>query len=173
MMLAARMDGPVFWIAPAWAAERLNSEAMLRFTDPGRFTFFHPIRGEDLLWVMEEALRAGNVPLVVADLPEPPGLTPVRRLHLAAETGAERTRHAPLGLLLTGQRGGAPGVESRWQLDPAHVPGAPGWHLTRLRARSDPPKTWHLTPTRNGFEARAASGPPDFPAKNLGRAEPA
>jgi len=151
MMLADRMEGPVFWISPAWAAERLHAEGMVRFADPARFSFFAPHRAEDLLWVMEEALRAGNVPLVIADIPAPPALTPVRRLHLAAEAGAVRTRRHPLGVLLTGQAGGAPGVENRWRLDPAHRPGVPGWLLTRQRARTEPPKSWRLSPGKDGF----------------------
>lgn len=159
LMLAARMEGPVFWICPAWEADRLNGEGMRYFTDPGRFVFFHPIRAEDVLWSMEEALRSGIVPLVVADLPAPPALTPVRRLHLAAETGMAEGSVAPLGLLLTGVAGGAPGAESRWQMNPAHAPDAPGWHLTRQRARTAPPKTWHVRPEKGGFllDARPAA----------------
>jgi len=153
MMLAARMQGPVFWIVPAWTAERLHAEGMWRFADPTRFIFLTPHRAEDVFWTMEEALRSGMVPLVVADIPGPPGLTQVRRLHLAAETGQAETAHAPLGVLLTADARGAPGIESRWRLDPDHDPeGAVGWALTRLRSRTDPPKTWGVRPARDGFD---------------------
>ena len=94
---------------------------------------------------------------MVADLPNPPGLTPVRRLHLATEAGAEAARHAarlpPLGLLLTPGAGGAQGVESRWSL--ACTP-AGGWHLTRLRARLEPPAAWRLQREDRGWLALAA-----------------
>jgi protein ImuA len=77
--------------------------------------------------------------LVVADLPSPPGLTPVRRLHLAAEAAGT----APLGLLLCPDIGGAAGIETRWHMAPAHEGStAPRWRLERLRARALPPKAW-------------------------------
>ena len=143
---AGRLSGPVFWIRPAWGTSRLHAEGMLKLADPARFTFLTPKRPEDLLWCMEEVLRAGLVPLVVADLPGPPGLTAVRRLHLAAETGARDGRVSPLGLLLTPEAGGAPGVESRWSLTPDHQSGGEeAWALARLRARMQPEKTWRLT----------------------------
>jgi protein ImuA len=152
MMLAAKTQGPVFWIVPAWTAERLHAEGMWRFADPARFIFLTPQRAEDVFWAMEEALRSGIVPLVVADIPGPPGLTQVRRLHLAAETGQTETARAPLGVLLTADASGAPGVESRWHLDAAHGPqDMTEWALTRKRSRTDPPKTWSLRATRDGF----------------------
>ncbi|MEM7718681.1 MAG: hypothetical protein AAF222_05715 [Pseudomonadota bacterium] len=146
LKLASSLSGPVFWIRPAWNPVALHAEGMLSFVDPSRFIFMTPKRAEDLLWTMEEALRPGLVPLVVADLPGPPGLTAVRRLHLAAETGAADGRVAPLGLLLTPEDGGAPGVETRWSLSASHGSGRDeNWVLARVRARMQPEKTWHLT----------------------------
>jgi protein ImuA len=102
---------------------------------------------------MEETLRAGVAPLVLAELTAPPGLTPIRRLHLAAEAGAAAAgrdgQAAPLGLVLLPGQGGAPGVESRWHMAPAPSRSLlwsdeAGWTLTRLRARLLPPARWQL-----------------------------
>lgn len=151
LLLAARTTGPVFWISPAWMPDALNPDGMAGITDPGRFIFIHPERPEDILWVLEEILRSGASALAVADIPGLPGLTPVRRLHLAAETGAIEGQHKPLGLLLTPGDGGAQGVESRWRLDPAHRPDGEGWQLKRLRARTEPEKDWQIGREKGDF----------------------
>lgn len=157
MAVAGAMTGPVFWIAPGWISDRPNTAAMGAFANPGRFTFLAPKRPEDVLWSMEEILRSGAVPLVIADLPAPPALTPVRRLHLAAETGAAEGRVAPLGLLLTPGAGGAGGVESRWEMVPRHTrDGEECWHLSRLRARTAPMKDWAVTRTARGLTLTSA-----------------
>ena len=86
-------------------------------------------------------------------------LTPVRRLHLAAETGTEAARHAGrppvLGVLLTPGDGGAAGVESRWRLDPAPAPSrltgwGESWRLSRLRARTEPEAAWQVVREESG-----------------------
>ncbi len=151
LMVAAATHGPVFWIAPDWQGDRLNPDGVVPIMDPGRITFVSPRRAPDLLWTLEEVLRAGVVPLAVAELPALPGLTAVRRLHLAAESGAAEGAVAPLGLILTQGDGGAPGVESRWHMAAAHRPGCPGWTVSRRRARTLPPASWRMTPGKDGM----------------------
>lgn len=148
---AGVVKGPVLWIRPAWETARVNPEGMLRFVDPGRLIFVDATREEDILWTMEEALRAGVISLVIAELPHPPGLTPVRRLHLSAERGIE-AGGSPLGLLLTPGDGGAQGVETRWSLTPDHAAqNVEAWRLTRLRARALPPADFRLIGTPEGL----------------------
>lgn len=160
--------GPVIWIAPGWAAEALYAPGVARLIDPGRLLLVPCPRREDLLWAAEEALRAmataGSGAVVVVELTTPPGLTPVRRLHLAASgSGAEGDsagsgapsgkgtgQGAPLGLLLTPGTGGAAGVETRWHLVPDHGPDRSAWSLQRLRARGAGPAAWRLTATAEG-----------------------
>ncbi len=154
---ATAVAGPVYWIQPAWRLERLNCAAVAEWIDPGRLVFVHPPRVEDVLWAVEEVLRSGVVPLVVADLPEPPGLTPVRRLHLAAEIGATAGR-APVGLLLTPGPGGAPGVETRWSLAADHgTSRRTAWRLDLLRARTEPPANWQV---RQDVDGRLVAAKP-------------
>jgi protein ImuA len=153
LLLMGQMARPVIWIAPGWQAERLYPCGIMPLADPGRLILVQPRRPEDLLWAAEEALRSGAAPLVVADLPQPPGLTPVRRLHLAAEAGSEAARNAGRGpvlaVILTPADGGAPGVESRWWMRAAPSPSTliemgAAWHLRRLRSRMEPEAEWRL-----------------------------
>lgn len=154
-MLAAwvmrQSQGTVIWAFPGWQAERIFAPGLAHHADPGRVIFVRARRPEDILWAMEEALRSGVAPLVVGEVLVPPALTPVRRLHLAAEAGAERARHAgglpPLALVLTPGDGGAQGVESRWHLQA--IPSGStlyeprqAWKLTRTRARMAPVASW-------------------------------
>lgn len=159
LMIAAQTTGHIYWIAPPWCPDQLHSDGVRGFIDPARLTYLSPTRPEDVLWCMEEILRSGTVPFVVADLPGLPGLTAVRRLHLAAEAGLSEGICLPLGLLLTPETGGAQGVESRWHMDPAHEADVHLWRLQRLRARTAPQKTWHITYDGNRFGTQGSSAP--------------
>lgn len=151
LWLASKTRGPVFWVAPPWTVDQLYPQGIRRFLNPGRMTFISPTRAEDVLWTLEDVLRSGQVPLVIGDLPGLPALTPVRRLHLAAEQGGVAAGRLPLGLILTPGDGGAAGVESRWQMRPMHHLRKNRWHLTRLRARTAPVKDWEIGLGRDGF----------------------
>nr|WP_257883730.1 hypothetical protein [Roseobacter insulae] len=158
LWLAAQTQGPVMWIAPSWTQEQLHCDGVTAWIDPARLIFIHPRRPDDVLWTMEEILRSGAVALAVADLPGLPGLTQVRRMHLAAETGAAEGQYAPLGLLLTPGAGGAAGVETRWHLSPAHTKGPETWRLERLRARTAPQQGWevHRSKTTQALQIKSA-----------------
>ena len=169
VQLMAECAGPVLWICPGWQAERIYPDGVARFADPGRLICARARRPEDILWAMEEALRSGAVPLVVAEMAALPGLTPVRRLNLAAEAGAEAAHHAgrgilPLGVMLTPGDGGAAGAESRWRMRPLPSGSTlleecgPVWHLTRERARGAPPAEWRLRRDGRGAVLEAAAG---------------
>ncbi len=149
LMLAARTNGPVIWISPSYVPERLNPVGMKHFVDPSRFIFATVQRKEDILWSMEEALRSGSAPLVIADLQYFPSLAPVRRLHLAAENGSKFTSAAPIGLLLTPDGEGVQGIETRWRLQPNIQDNNLGWSLSRIKARQNPPATWQIIQTIN------------------------
>lgn len=146
LLVGATAAGPILWLRPGWHRERLNGDGVAALLDPGRLVFAQARTPPEILWAAEEGLRTGLAPLVVAEMPAPPGLTAVRRLHLAAEAGAGRAA-APLMLLLTPGAGGAAGIETRWHLAP--IPGwacggAPRWRLTRLRARAAPEQAWDM-----------------------------
>lgn len=154
--------GPVLWVVRDGAGGRLFADGVARFMEPGRLVLATPERSEDILWCAEEALRAGVVPVVVAELPEPPGLTPVRRLHLAAQAGAGAMgagAPAPIALLLSPGEGGAAGVESRWHARPCHGPDRTCWRLERRRARTAPPAAFLLV-SHTGGRLRVEPAPP-------------
>lgn len=101
-LIAGRLRGPVLWVRPSWAEGRLNPNGLAAFFDPARLVVAHADRAPDILWTAEEALRSGAAPLVIAEPAEPPALTPLRRLQLAAEAGGAAARE------LTGGGGGGP-----------------------------------------------------------------
>ncbi len=154
VMTLEQTTGSILWIFPGWIPDRLYPPGLSEFIEPGRIIFVKIRRDEDLLWAMEEGLRSGAAPAVVAECQRPPGLTPIRRLHLATQEGAERAFHwhrpPPLGLVLTPEMGGAQGVESRWHLRPTPsrntlTHGVPTWELSRLRSRMEPTGSWHIS----------------------------
>ena len=144
LMLASLMQGPILWIKPHWHRQDLNAQGIVNFINPGRITFIEPKRADDVLWCMEEALRSGCIPTIIAECDSPPALTPIRRLHLAAEHGALMSKAKMLSLILTPADGGAQGIETRWHMSPRHETHHNRWLIERRRARMSPPAAWAL-----------------------------
>lgn len=166
VLTLALSEGPVIWALPAWLPERPYACGLRDHLHPGRLILVPCRRPEDIQWTAEEALRSGAAPVVLAEYPTPPGLTAVRRLHLAAESPGATGHALPLGLILTAGEGGAAGVESRWHARPLPAPSGLcddqgiALRLARLRSRDAPPAAWalHLAPSRT---PEAKPLPPD------------
>jgi protein ImuA len=108
---AARHAGPLVWILPAHAPET----PMLRGLPQGvgeRLHLLRPTSEADLLWCIEETLRAAPVGLVIAEPSQPLSLTAGRRFQLAAEAGGTT------GLMLVQTDAGSNATESRWNCEP-------------------------------------------------------
>jgi protein ImuA len=111
VLQTARHPGPLVWILPSHAPEM----PMLRGLPQGvgeRLHLLRPVGEIDLLWCIEEALRATPVSLVIAEPEKPLSLIAGRRFQLAAETG--RTT----GLMLIRQDAGSNATETRWNCEP-------------------------------------------------------
>jgi protein ImuA len=143
---AAQAEGPVLWLRPGWRREGLCPQGLLHFADPGALVQAACPREADILWSMEEALRAGCVALVIAEVARTPDLRQLRRLHLAATEGGARGKLAPLGLLMAQDHAESriAGVESRWSFAPWLDGGGYAWELARLHARDCPPARWQV-----------------------------
>lgn len=149
LLVAGRAGGAAVWIGQHHRPEVLHPRGLAGLLAPERLLRVICRNRTEALWAAEEALRAGIGGCVAVDLEEPPALTPVRRLQLAAEAGGRITT----ALLLTPEEGGAAGVESRWHAAPDP---AGGWRLRRLRARMAPPIELRLPDPGGG----AALAPP-------------
>lgn len=112
---AVRHPGPVVWILPDHVP-RILLPAGLPAGLTGRLILLRPKGEPDLLWSLEEALRAMPVALVIAEPERPLSLTAGRRLQLAAEAG--RTT----GLVLVQEGQGSNAAETRWHCVPRAGP---------------------------------------------------
>ncbi len=150
-------QGAHLWIRPRWSADRLNPQGLGDWLAADSLILLDAANDIEMLACAEEALRSGAVASATLDLRTPPALTPLRRLHLAAEAGLSRRRSQQRGagllaLVLTSGDGGTAGVESRWQLAPCPAPACGAekgalqlfWQLRRLRARMTPPAAWQV-----------------------------
>lgn len=153
--LAGRLEGPVLWVQESRERDRLCPPGLAAFFDPSRLILIGAVGQKAVLAVLEEALRSGAVPLAVAELERSPGLTPGRRLQLAAGSGGGR------GLVLVPENGVAAGaVETRWRCLPLPGRDAPqSWEL--LRDKRGRPSGWTVARgARGGWRTMA----PDAPA---------
>lgn len=108
---AARHPGKVVWIQPDHAPQMLLPMGLPEGL-PARLILLRPKGETDLLWSLEETLRAAPVALVIAEPEKPLSLTAGRRLQLAAEAG--RTT----GLVLVRDGQGSHAAETRWLCEP-------------------------------------------------------
>lgn len=135
---AAQNDGGVIWVREQWLAEQLNPAGFQGF-DPSRLILAQTKSQTDTLAVMEEALRDGAAPLVVAQITTPISLTAGRRLQLAAKAGGTT------GLCLIPEGMGSNAAETRWHCAPVFDPRdstQQRWQI--IKNKSGTTGAWHV-----------------------------
>ena len=116
LALAGQGGGTVLWIMQAWQARQINPVCISAYLDPQRLLIAKTPDEQGTLAVAEEALRSGALRFVVMELTQPLGLTPGRRLQLAAEAGRST------GLCLMPEGMGSNAAETRWHARPLFDP---------------------------------------------------
>lgn len=115
--------------APGWAPFGLG---------PAQFLFVRAGQPVDVLWAMEEGLRAAALAAVVGDGIRP-DFTATRRLQLAAEAAGVPVFVLPL------QDGGLSAALTRWHIEALPSDGtALRWQADLARCRGGAPATWTL-----------------------------
>lgn len=126
-----RHPGIVLWVLPAHEPQR-PMLAGLPYGLADRLMVLTPKGETDLLWCVEEALRAAPAALVIAEPQQALSLTAGRRLQLAAESG--RTT----GLMLIRDGQGSNATETRWRCEPAAATAADStlhhWSLNKNKS---------------------------------------
>ena len=120
-------------------AGQLYGPALARFgLETERLLLVKTRADQDLLWAMEEGLRARRFAAVVGE-GVVPDLTQTRRLQLAAETGA-----ATAFLILPPRAGRISAAMTRWvvQASPAANPARAPWHVRLDRCRGGAHGAW-------------------------------
>lgn len=169
----ARLEGPVLWclrhrdlFAPGLAGVGLHPDRVIYVEAPNTRT---------VLLVMEEALKHGGLAGVVGEI-DRVGLTPSRRLQLAAEAGG-----VPAFLLRRWRRvdmadkADATAALTRWRVSAVPNPELPRagmsrtvWHLELLRCRNAEASSWiveacdahgKLAPGNRALSAKLADRP--------------
>lgn len=144
--LGAAQNAPLMWVA---SDKTLYGPGLAAFgLDPARLILVQPRRENDVLWAMEEGLRA---PALAAVLGETGAITlfASRRLQLAAEASGVTA----LLLRREGTSGRPPSPSAavtRWRVSPlpgpAACPTVPRWRVALWRCRGGRPGDWIVTP---------------------------
>jgi protein ImuA len=134
--------------------------------DVGRLVLVETGADKDALWAIEETLRSGARPAMVAGvLAGGLDLTSSRRLNLAA--AQQRT---PLVLLSGTKAAGISAAVTRWRISAA--PGArdrfgafaaPRWHVALERSRTERPGAWLIEWNHVAHRFRVVAGLADRP----------
>lgn len=124
-----RHPGPVIWVLPAHEPQRPMPGGLPAGLGE-RLMLLTPKGENDLLWCVEEALRATPVALVIAEPQQPLSLTAGRRLQLAAESGKT------VGLMLIREGHGSNATETRWHCAPMAMTDSTRhqWSLNRNKS---------------------------------------
>jgi protein ImuA len=162
--IIGRLDepGPVLWCLPH--ADLYGPGLAACGLDPGRLVLVRTARDAEILWAMEEGLRAPGIAAVVGEVGALPPVTS-RRLQLAAERSGvtafllRRWRNAGTAARERSQPNAA---ATRWRISalPSITTGEPGigqprWRVELLRCRSGEAGSWEVA-VEEGKVAHAA-----------------
>jgi protein ImuA len=135
--------GACLWVG---LSQTLFAPALKSFgIEPDRVIFFNLLRDEDVLWVMEEALKCTGLAAVIGEVSEL-SFKQSRRLQLAVE----QSRVTGFILRNASKKLGSTACAARWQIGPLPsiaeegLPGMglPRWHVELLKVRNGRPGKW-------------------------------
>jgi len=171
--LAATGDGMVLWCLPR--PDLYGPGLAAHGLDPGHLMLVRAPRDAEILWAMEEGLRAPGIIAVVGEIGVLPAVAS-RRLQLAAE------RSGIIALLLRRWRDGGQAAReralpnaavTRWRIAalPSQPPrgepgvGRPRWRVELLRCRGGEPACWDVEGADATGHVSLAAALADRPAR--------